>query len=110
MHCTRKRGRAGRKGACPCRGSSAGKGKVARDKAAKLEVEQWVFQGEERHAEEMDELAARLSGSGDTAPAEAPKLALSQSETKKVAADAKAKANGDEAEQVKLKKDKARLK
>lgn len=91
----------------------AGKGKVVRVEAAKREVDQWVYEMKERHAEEVDELQARLSGTGgDAGPSEAavPKVALSTSEARKAAAAEKAKAAADEAEQKKMKQDKARLK
>jgi len=91
----------------------AGKGKVAKVEAAKREVDQWVFEMKERHAEELDELRAGPSGAGCGAgPPEAavPKVALSASEAKKAAAAANASAAADEAEKVRLKKEKARAK
>jgi len=93
----------------------AGKGKVARVEAAKLEVDQWVFEMKERHAEELDELQA----GGDAVPAEAaaPKVALSATDPKKADKATKeakkaeeAKAALAEAEKVKLKQEKVRAK
>jgi hypothetical protein len=89
-----------------------GKGVVAKTEAAKREVDQWVYEMKTRQAEELEELLDRLSGNEAKAPeaAVAEKPALGYSEKKKVAADAAAKAAAEEAERVRLKKEKSTLK